>query len=568
MLSGFASTAAKGVGGAFSAINSKLKLGDVGKAAAGHVIGGISERGIDMITDAAGEVRSFERNLIRYQITTNGSAASTAAFRREVAQVSQQTGIARDQVLAGASSYVALTGDAAGAGTAMKSFARIAQASGASVEDVSTATAALRASMGLEAKDIEAVFSGMIVQGKTGAVELKDMAGQLAELAPRFALFKNAKSVEGIREMGAAFQVIRNNAGTAAGAATEFESLMGELAKNQVVAKLHAIGIEVYDAKGKMKSATEIFEQLAASQKLMGKGVLADIFGRKEAQLAVLALRDHIGEYRELKTAAEDTGAVQRDLNTYLESDAGRLDQAMNQLKLTIAEAFTPERIAKFTSAVEALVDKLGPVVDLIGKASDLMGGIYGAGQKVRGWLSGNANGNPYGGDTSPEAMQDYQTLNSAKGAWIRDPAGGYVETNSERGRALIANAKSNTASRAGYDTAVSSISGLEKNGRSTNASLFVAASQYQTGANLGANEAGRKYLRAAGYGEGTAGVDKDKVEGIIRDTMKDLGGELGKEIKTGILGSLANLNVQIDMSRDKVVDATRNSQKNFTRVK
>lgn len=539
---GFASTAARGVSAAFK----KIKLGDVGKNALGHFGGDMLSKGMDTIVDAAQGVRDFERDLIRFQITTGGSAASTARLRNQIRGVSRETGVAAAEVLAGASQYVALTGDAEGASTAMRTFARIAQASGASVSDVAQATAAMRTSMGLNANDIEAVFSSMIIQGKEGAVELKDLAGELATLAPQFAQFRGGKSVGGIRELGAALQVVRSGAGTASEAATQLESLMGELAKPEVIRKLAKLKINIFDKDPRtglttLRNASDIFEDLAKNQKLSDPRIVAAIFGRKEAQQAIRSIREHIDLYRDLKVAAEDTGAVQRDLNTFLESDAGRLDKAMNDLKVTIAEAFTPERIQAFVSAVEDLAGKIGPLVEGLGKINDYtFGGLFNVGKSVRGYLSGNENGNPF--------------RRKGFGA-LGDTIGQYFGDQTKEGKERAANA-------AGYDRAVNDILGGEVNERTSPESIKRAVfARYS--ANSGAATAGNRYL-ANVFGSGdevAAAVDR-----VVRQAAVEMGKQAAQDAKRyadAVVSALSGLS--FNLGRDQVVDAVDNSSKNRT---
>lgn len=371
----WASATARGVGAAFGGqgLFRNLKASDIGKTAFGTFGGNLLGRGFDALMEGAHAARDFERSLIRFRITTDGTAESTNALRRQIQGVSADTAIAKDQVLAGASQYVALTGDAQGAAQAMAAFARIAQASGASVADVATATASLKTSMGLSAGDIEAAFSAMIIQGKEGAVEIKDLAGELASLAPQFAQFRGAQGLGGIREMGAAMQVVMKGAGSASEAATQLTSLMGELAKPEVIRKLSKVKINIFDKDPKtglvtMRSASDIFEDIARNQKLSDPRIVAAIFGRKEAQQAVRSIRNHIGLYRDLKTSAQDTGAVQRDLSTFLQSDAGKIESAFNRAKLAIAEVFTPERIKAFAEMLTFVVDKAAKLVGFIDK--------------------------------------------------------------------------------------------------------------------------------------------------------------------------------------------------------
>lgn len=341
-----------------------------GNSTVGNVAGNLAGRGIDFVADQARAVKDFETKLTRLGIAGDLSADKLDEFRRKARSLSTEIGLGATPILEGAQTYVDLTGDIAGAGNAMAAFGRIAQASGASVSDVSTATAALQQSMKLDASQIEAAFSALIVQGKAGAVGVKDFAGELATLAPQFAQFRGSAGLVGIRAMGATFQMIRRGAGSASEAATQFQALMGELANPQTVKQLKAIGVEVFDASGKMKSWTEIIDALASNKLLNDPRKVAAIFGRKESQAALRSVREYVGEIHRLAEAGKDTGAVQRDLMTYLSSSAGKMDKAWETMKNKIAEAMTPERIEAFANALMKVLDFAAKLVGFIDKVA------------------------------------------------------------------------------------------------------------------------------------------------------------------------------------------------------
>jgi TP901 family phage tail tape measure protein len=542
-LNSWASAAARGIDKAFE----KVKPGKTASSAIGNFLGGLATRGLDVLVDAAQDVRTFERNLIRYQITTNGTAASTAALRSQIRGVSRDTGIASDQILAGASQYVALTGDANGAKNAMTAFARIAQASGSSVDDVASATAALRTSMGLDSKDIEAAFSGMIVQGKQGAVELKDMAGELSALAPQFASFRGAKGLGGIRELGAALQVVRTGAGSASMAATNLRALMTQIADPKVINKLSALKIRIFDkdpATGltTMRSASDIINDLAKNQKLLDPRVMAKVFGREEARAALRSLQQNVDMYGELRRAAEDTGAVQRDLNTFLESDAGKIDRAFNNAKLALAEVFTPERIASFSHALAVAVDmlakivgyaeKLAKFVDKVvdtatGEGKAKLGAKQAADLTEREAMARNSYGSPR---ANREALAKYFLGQASElyQAQDKNPLTGYEAT--------LREAKIEEFKRRGF--------ALQEQ-----TDLWGAT---QTSQGMYDARSGRVNPIATG------GITNEQAGKIFLDDLKYT---IGKSISDGLAGA------KFDISRDKVVDAARNGHALATKL-
>lgn len=534
----------KGLGAGLSKLNSK------GGGALSHFAGNLLTKGFDHLVDAAHDVQAFERNLVRMQIAAGKTPEEIAAIGDQMRQISKATGIASDDIQAGAAQYIALTGDMEGATAAMETFARVAQASGSSVDDVAQATAALKTSMGLDSKDIEAAFSAMIVQGKGGAVELKDLAAQLAELAPQFAQFRNSKGVGGIRELGAAFQVVRTGAGSAGAAATQLRAMMSSLADPRTIQQLKALKIDVFSKDPKtgvvtMRSASDIIEDLARNQKLLDPRVMSKVFGREEARAAVRSLQQHIGLYRDLRAAAEDTGAVQRDLTTFLTSGAGRVDLAMNRLKETIAEVFTPERIQAFVEVIEEVADAIGRTIDGLGEIKD-----YVTGKSM-------ITQNPF--DIQDEEVEGPGILSYAAalggGSGILATDRTIKKNTMGLTNAYLANepgkigerARIRAASRTGYDEELAKIesggSRKERIRRAVRAAMYVGVDTTRSpeemglAGDLGRSTAGERYLNK----EGVTSAEKERIyEEMIAETIRKELPKITQAIREGMKGAPA----------------------------
>lgn len=360
------------------------KVLGAGKGILGTVMGGFGIQGAEGITSLVSGVFDLEDGLSRFQIATSKTNAEMSAFRAQILGVSKATGVSAADILNGAQSYVDLTGDVKGAQAAMSSFARISQASGATVADVAAAAAAMQQSLGIDSKDIEAVFSGMIMQGKAGAVSLKDFAKELSALAPRWAKFAGGSTAEGVAQMGAAFQVARQGFGSASEAATGLEALMGAITQN--AGKFEKAGVKIFSKSKNGTKSLRSFDQIIASignSKLMkDPTALAKAFGSKEAAQAFDMLKRARSQmdatsgkslWQSLIDAGKDTGAVQRDLDTRLQSTAGKLQLAFNTLKVAVAEAFTPERIEKFVSALGKALAFAAKLVGYIEKIADFV---------------------------------------------------------------------------------------------------------------------------------------------------------------------------------------------------
>lgn len=339
--------------------------------------GDMLTKGFDHLAGVADDVRKFEGNLTRLGIATGQTPEQLDDMRVAMRALSKETGVGSDQILAATSNYVDLTGDVQGANTAMRTFARVSQASGASMSDVSGAAAAMGDALKIKPEDLEETFGGLVNQGKAGAVTLKDFAAELSALAPKFARFKGATGREGALQLGAAFQVARKGFGSASEAATGLEALMGALALN--AGKFEAAGVKIFE---RHKDGTKTFRNLHDIIKGIGNSKLAKdptllnkAFGSKEAEGAFNQLNRLAPLYDQIVEAGMHRGVIEKDLATWQQSNAGKLEATLNALKETIAEAFTPERIEAFVDAVKEAADAIGVVIDGLGDIKDHLTG-------------------------------------------------------------------------------------------------------------------------------------------------------------------------------------------------
>src|SRR5262245_15920561 len=157
---------------------------------AGKFLGGAIKTGLlaagaglaAVFVDGAKDALAFEKGLTRLDISSRGAMGSMRDVKNQILTVSRETGVAKEEILAGATAFVNLTGDGKAAKDSLMTFARVAQASGASMDDISAAAAAMNQNLKVNPAEFEKAFSILIRGGKLGAVELKDFAGLLAEL--------------------------------------------------------------------------------------------------------------------------------------------------------------------------------------------------------------------------------------------------------------------------------------------------------------------------------------------------------------------------------------------------
>ena len=332
--------------------------------------GALEKAGSSLFDAFAGGVEGavdLERGLTRFQIAGNISAQAMFEMRNSLIAVASATGITRSELLAGAASYLAITGDADGARNSVALFAKVANASGASMADVANTAASLRENLKIDPKDFEGAFSALIVQGKAGAIELRDLSQELSGVAPQFAQFAKGSGLAGLATMGAALQAGRKGFASASEAATGLRALI--VAINRNAARFKSGGVRVFDrdartGKKTLRGFREIIDDIAKSRLAKDPTLLTKAFGSDEAKRFYDQLVLNRDLLDELERKSADGGAVSTDALAYQQSAAGKLEQAMEKLKISIASAFTPERIQDFAAALQSIAAAAKQVAD------------------------------------------------------------------------------------------------------------------------------------------------------------------------------------------------------------
>ncbi len=358
----------------------RLDSVDFGKRMAGvgqafKRVGQIGAAGIGAgFIAGAKDALDFESALTDLDISSRGAVGKLAAVRSQVLKVSNATGVARDDVLAGAQAFVTLTGDGDTAAKSMAAFARVARGQKASMEDVAGAAATMAEQFGIAGPQFEQAFSILSAGGKAGKVELRDIAGLMAELGASFKPFGASQGVEGLATLGAAFQIAAKNFGSASEAATGLEALMGSLQQN--AAKLSKAKVNIFEADGKtMKPMLEIVDALTS--KGFTETKLFDLLGRKEAITTLRALRDNRRAVDEIRVATLAANDVQVDFDRRMQSSAARAENSLNRFKNKIADAFTPKRLEKFAGWLETIGSKLEANVEFLEMMGETAAGVF-----------------------------------------------------------------------------------------------------------------------------------------------------------------------------------------------
>lgn len=308
-------------------------LGGLGGLAAGVV-------GTQVLRDEFG----FQKNLTALGVASNGSMGPTDKVRKSVIDASNDTAVAKDQILEGASAFVALTGDGKTAAAAMRTFGRVAKATGSDVQDIAGTAAAMQQQLGIGPQQFEKAFSVLIAGGKAGSIEMKDMAQFSAELASQFKTFQGGTGVRGLADMSAAFQIAAQNfGGKAPETATGMKALFSAFTTPRTLKALKQMHVEIFkvgkDGKAQLKSFPEIFEAMAKTDIIKDPRLLTKVFESSEARRAASAILGNVDAFKKLSAEIMRANDVNKDFATVMESQAGRMESAWNRVKNAAADA-------------------------------------------------------------------------------------------------------------------------------------------------------------------------------------------------------------------------------------
>lgn len=394
-----------------SKLKKSLNVGNLAKVAGIYSVG----RGLQ---SAAKDALAFDAALTDIGIASKDSVGPLDELREKVLSVSNETGVAKEEVLALARQFVSVTGDGEGAVKAMDTFAKVMVATTSPAEDVATAAAALNQQLGLTPDQMERAFSIISEAGKRGKVELKDFAGLFATTGANFKQFADSQSVRGLTSVSSALQFVAQNFGSSSEAANGLNSLMQTLPNRAAELKKHA-GVDVFnvDENGvkTLKSFSEIVFDIGNSKMATDPEIMSKALGqRKEAKLALSALLDNRDAWFSMARGIEHADNISEDSFRRLNSSAGKMQKRLNAMRNRIADAFSPERIDAMVTAIEKLTDALGFVVDhakeilatwiAIKAAMLAAGGASAAGGAAAGVAGGAAAGAAKGGGLAAAA--------------------------------------------------------------------------------------------------------------------------------------------------------------------
>ncbi len=380
--------------GASRVTNTVKAVGSAGAAMLG--VGGAA-LAASSVASAARTDEQVRRLIINAREGGTTSKYDPGQLTGKINQTGIETGINPEEIVGGLQAFVTKTGDLDTAVKNMKVFSQVAQATGASVSDIASASADLSEKMGIKDVDqMAASLATLTFQGKKGAFEIRDLAQYLPEISAAASTF-GVKGVGGITQLGGLMQVARSSTGSGAEAATSVEAMFRQMtAKSGKIQSGEAFGgnkVSVFEGNDPTKPLRD-FQAILVDIISASKGNLVqlqDVFDVR----GIRAVNPLISEYRNANNAAGggkkgdaagraaimgklsdaanvkgDFSEIQKDASAAMQSFSVQMETMNTEMKLAISSEIMPE-LMKLGPQLKELVPYVGRAakmfVDLVG---------------------------------------------------------------------------------------------------------------------------------------------------------------------------------------------------------
>ena len=258
------------------------------------------------------------------------------------------------------------------ADTALKALEPTLRASKAGFTDIETTAAAAAGVMNASGRDINTVYDVLFATVNKGNAEFKDIAQYLPKIIPAA---RNAGF--SLEETAGAWAYLTAQGATSERATTLMENAMKALTNPERAKAFKKMGIDIYDATGKMKPMTAIVETLAKKTAGLSDQARAGFFGK-------LGMDQEAASF--FASATQDVAKFKETID-FTTNSAGQLEQAYKNA------ASPMDSWKKVINGVKGAMIKMGqyflPIIGAIGDATLwVLQGI----KRAFNWVSENAD--------------------------------------------------------------------------------------------------------------------------------------------------------------------------------
>lgn len=295
---------------------------------------------------------ALERQMTRIGITADATSEQTSKAFTEAQRVAKDLNY--DSVAPAIEALDTLTSSGKSLEEAMAflpSVLATSQAAGAATADIANTGLKTADALKIQTSRLQRAFDIMVVGGKAGQFELKDMAQYIPGLANSFATL-GYEGEDGLKRLVAILQTIREDTGDASSAATQAQNIFGKMFSEETANKFKKFGV---DLRSEMQAAAKSGEDaVSAFVRLSKEAIKGDLsklpllFSDQEFRLGMQSLitsEDSLRKFLELMNSAEVDGTVWRDVTRVMsdsQASIDRLSSSWDRLQTSFGKAIAP----------------------------------------------------------------------------------------------------------------------------------------------------------------------------------------------------------------------------------
>ena len=320
------------------------KLGQsIAKIGAGFTAVGMGAAYKLGITEAIPEAFAMEHRLRELGNVGQLSAKQLEEMDKRLGDISRHTNQFRSEISEGLNVLVASGIAPEAALDYMNVIGRTATAAQAEIVDISKTAFAVTDNLKVNVEDLGKTMDILAQAGKEGRFELKDMSAAFPSLTAGASML-GIKGIPAVTQLGAALQVAMKGAGSAAEAATNFESFLQSITSPMAVRRfeeLYGVNLPNFLNKVIAENKDPIEEMVVLINQLTGGDVFAvsEIFRNKTDLNFLKPMMQNLDEYRRIKESALNAnGVMDEDFNHMLETTS----EQFKLLKINMKELVFP----------------------------------------------------------------------------------------------------------------------------------------------------------------------------------------------------------------------------------
>ena len=302
----------------------------------------------DMVRPAA----EFNSELLQIGITGDLTDQQIRKLKTSLTDMSTVTGQSTERLRQGLGFLVAAGMNASTAERSVATIGKVATAYKADVEDISRASFTLNDSLKIDPAGLQGALGILASAGKSGNVELRDMAKVMPTLGASFAALK-MQGPEAVATMGAALQIARKGAASGDEAANNMANFLNKIMSPTTLKKARErFGVDMAAiVKNAQKTGANPIEAALEKIREMTKGgdqkLLGDLFQDMQVQNFLRPMMQQYEEYKRIKQEAltsSDGAIIDKDLARVRQDGLQQLNEfsnAFSDLKRTIGDSLT-----------------------------------------------------------------------------------------------------------------------------------------------------------------------------------------------------------------------------------